>query len=186
MKSVRIIHQWAIACLCSMLALATHASERNVEPKVFARVVPEKSEIYVGDSMLVSVMLYASLPIESAKAKDDLEVKSKGRFQLRKLPIHRELTAGRTVEDGQILYTLVWAQYIFTPKGTGSYRIPEMKFEATLQEILRIPDFMDRMFGAQPEVRTHRINGGSEELEIEVIERPLRTTLEMMQGGNVL
>lgn len=152
---------------------------------LFARILPDREQIYAGDSMLVSVVLYASSPIAKAECTTSFEIKGKCKF--RKLDINRDATAGRTREGNNFYYTLVWNQYVVAPEKTGNYTIPAQKFKATLQQIVRMPDVFDQMMGASPEYRNIKVEGTSKAFTFQVKEKPLRSTQEMMRNGtNIL
>lgn len=147
----------------------------------FARIIPDRDVIYAGDSMLVSVVLYATSPIAKAECSTEFEVK--GKCNTRKLNINRNATAGRTREGQHVYYTLVWNQYVVAPTRTGKFVIPTQKFKATLQKVISMPDFFDQMMGAQPQYKNIKVQGSSDAFTFEVTEKPLRSTQEMMRNG---
>lgn len=155
------------------------------ESRFFVRILPDRENLYAGDSMLVSVVLYASAPIAEAECVNDFKVGG-DKCGVRALPIRREATAGRVREDGNLYYTLVWAQYVVSPQKVGSYKVPPLKFKATLRQIVRMPDWFDQMMGAQPEYRDLKADAKSSVFTFEVKEKPLRSTREMMRSGHVL
>lgn len=168
---------WIALCL----ALPTMAAEKG---ELQIRIVPDRNEIYAGDSMLVSVVLYASAPIAKAECSTDFSVK--GKCHVRKIDINRNATAGRVREGRKIYYTLVWAQYVVAPTRTGSFAIAPQKFKATLQEVVSMPDLFDQMMGAQPKYRELKAEAASDTYNFTVTEKPLRSTQEMMQGGGTV
>ncbi len=169
--------------LLLLLLLALPLAARD-EATLFARIVPDREQVYAGDSMLVSVVLYSSLPIAKAECSTDFKVK--GKCKLRKLNINREATAGRTREGRNVYYTLVWNQYVVAPQQTGSFSVPAQKFKATLQQVVRMPDIFDQIMGARPEYKEIDAQGSSESFTFEVKEKPLRSTKEIMKSGKVV
>lgn len=147
----------------------------------FVRITPDRSTLYVGDSMLVSVVLYATSPISQAECTTDFSVK--GKCNVRKLNINRNATAGRTREGQNVYYTLVWNQYVVTPSKVGKYTIPAQRFKATLHHVVSMPDFFDQMMGATPKYREEKVGCDSKAYVFEVKEKPLRTTQEMMRSA---
>ena len=147
----------------------------------FVRIMPDRTTLYAGDSMLVSVVLYASAPIAKAECTTDFSVK--GKCDVRKLNIDRNATAGRTREGREVYYTLVWSQYVVAPSKVGSYTIPTQRFKATLQQVVSMPDLFDQMMGATPKYREIKAECTSKPFTFEVKEKPLRTTREMMRSG---
>lgn len=160
---------------------AAHAHDSDF----FVRILSDREQVYAGDSMLVSVVLYAPHPITQAEAKDNFKV-SGGKCGLRPLSINRNATAGRVREGQQVYYTLVWAQYVVSPSSTGKYKISSVKFDATLQQTVRMPDLFDQMMGARPEYKEISVSAKSDVFTFEVKEKPLRSTRDMMRTGTVL
>lgn len=151
----------------------------------FIRILPDRETLYAGDSMLVSIVLYAEQPI--AEAACSSEIKVKGNCSLRALHINRNATASRTRENGKIYYTLVWGQYVVAPREIGTFTIPALKFKATLQEVVRMPSFFDQMMGARPEYKETKVSATSDAYKFQAKERPLRSTEEIIRkGGRIL
>lgn len=165
--------------------LTSLSLQAQQKAEFFARILPDREQIYAGDSMLVSVVLYSTYPIAKAECSTDFNVK--GKCSLRKLNIDRNATAGRTREGQNVYYTLVWNQYVIAPEKVGTYTIPAQKFKATLQQIVRMPDMFDQMMGARPEYRNIKVQGEAPTFKFEATEKPLRSTQEMMRNrGRVL
>lgn len=163
--------------------LGLHAEEKET---FFVRIVPQGDNLIVGDSMLVSVVLYASHPIAKAESNSKFDPKG-AKCSVRKLPIDRDATASRVREGRNIYYTLVWNEYVVAPKQTGKLTIPAQKFTAILQQVVRMPDLFGQMMGERPEYKTVKVSAASKPFTIEAKERPLRSTQEMLrQGSGVL
>lgn len=164
---------------------ACEVNDANQGEQLFARIIPDRETIYAGDSLLVSIVLYATSPIAKAECSTDFAVK--GKCTTRKIDINRNATAGRTREGRTVYYTLVWNQYVIAPTQPGKLTIPTQKFKATLQKVVSMPDLFDQMMGAQPEYKEIKVQGSSEPFTIEVTEKPRRSTQEMMRNrGGVL
>lgn len=170
-----------LALLSILLALPLMAEEKG---ELQVRILPDRETVYAGDSMLVSVVLYASAPIAKAECSTDFDIK--GKCRVRKLDINRDATASRVREGRTIYYTLVWAQYVVAPQKTGSYSVPAQKFKATLQQVVRMPDLFDQMMGARPEYKELKASASSEVFKFDVTGKPLRSTQEIMQGGGTI
>lgn len=167
-------------------SLTLHANVLKSDAEFFARIIPDRTTVYANDSMLVSVILYASYPIAKAECTTDFKVKGHNDCRTRKLAINRNATASRVRENGRIYYTLVWAQYVVAPSAAGKYTIPTQKFKGTLQQIERMPDWFDQMMGAQPQYKTHTVSGTSEPFVFQATEKPLRSTQELMHSSGTL
>lgn len=170
-----------IPLLLMLMVLPLRAATKDV---LFARILPDRTTLYAGDSMLVSVVLYATAPIAKAECTSQFVVK--GKCDVRKLDIDRNATAGRTREGRQMYYTLVWNQYVVAPQKTGTYTIPVQKFKATLQRVVRMPDLFDQMMGATPEYKEHKEKGTSETFTFEAKEKPRRSTQEILRSGGTM
>lgn len=175
-----------ILLMLAVWSLSLHAGEKKNDAEFFARIVPDRETVYAGDSMLVSVVLYATYPIAKAECTTDFKVKGNGNCRTRKLSINRNATASRVRENGRIYYTLVWAQYVVAPATTGKYTIPQQKFKGTLQQVVSMPDMFDQMMGARPQYKNHSVNGSSESFSFEATEKPLRSTQELMHSSGTL
>lgn len=66
--------------LLLLISLPLSAADKET---LFARIMPDREQVYAGDSMLVSVVLYSSAPIAKAECLTNLSVK--GKCTLRKL-----------------------------------------------------------------------------------------------------
>lgn len=178
-QAVRII----LLLICLAAGQALHAEEKET---FFVRIVPQGDNLIVGDSMLVSVVLYASQPIAKAESNSKFDVKG-AKCGVRKLPIDRDATASRVREGRNVYYTLVWNEYVVAPKEMGKLTVLAQKFTATLQKVVRMPDLFGQMMGEQPEYKTVKVSATSKPFTIEAKERPLRSTQEMLrQGSGVL
>lgn len=177
--------QFIILFLGVLFAVLPVSAAHAHDSDFFVRILSDREQVYAGDSMLVSVVLYAPHPITQAEAKDNFKV-SGGKCGLRPLSINRNATAGRVREGQQVYYTLVWAQYVVSPSSTGKYKISSVKFDATLQQTVRMPDLFDQMMGARPEYKEISVSAKSDVFTFEVKEKPLRSTRDMMRTGTVL
>ena len=100
----------------SLLSLPAFADKKPAE--VFmAETVLEKSEIHKGDSLLVSVVIYASQPFDQIGTAPELKIKN---ATVRPLRFRVENTQRRVRRDGRVLYSIVCAQYVVCPSETGT------------------------------------------------------------------
>ena len=172
-----------------LLFTACTLQAKDHDPDFFIRVLSDRATpISAGDSMLVSIVLYAQHPIAEASCKSSVKLTGKGSSQcsLRKLPINRNATASRVREGRSIYYTLVWDQYVVAPTAIGSYTIPTLKFTATLEEVVRMPDLFDQMMGARPETRRPQVSASSQPFTFKAQEKPRRSTREIMRSGGTM
>lgn len=164
--------------LLPLLASASSAAKETLQ----VRILTDPTSIYSGDSMLVSVVLYSSAPVASASCEGKISID--GKCKVRQLPVDRQGTAGKVREGQSIYYTLVWAQYVVAPLQAGRVTIPPIRFNATLQRVVRMPDFFDQMMGARPEYKETKVSATSAPFVVEIKDKPLRSTQEMMRRGS--
>lgn len=164
-----------------LLALPLLAEDKG---ELQVRIVADRETVYAGDSVLLSVVLYASAPIAKAECATNFSVS--GKCRVRKIDINRNATASRVREGRKIYYTLVWAQYVVSPEKTGQFSVPSQKFKTILQQVVRMPDLFDQMMGARPEYKELKATASSEVYKFEVREKPLRSTQEIMRGGGIV
>ena len=127
----------------SLLSLSAFADKKPAE--VFmAETVLEKSEIHKGDSLLVSVVLYASQPFDQVGNAPELKVKN---ATVRPLRFRVENTQRRVRRDGRVLYSIVCAQYVVCPSETGTYVVPPLKIEGAYRVYQQAQTPFDDFFG---------------------------------------
>ncbi len=183
--SLRTVAMLVVAVLSFSAARAASA---DAKPEFFARIVPQSNELIAGDSMLVSVVLYAEYPIAKAECTNTFRVKARkgGKSTARRLSINRDATASRSREGRRVYYTLVWDQYVVAAEGIDEFTVQPLKFKATLQQVTSMPDLFDQMMGAQPEVRNISVSCTSEALSFSTKEKPRRSTSDALRSGNVV
>lgn len=170
--------------LCATFQL----SAKDNAPAFFARIIPDRPQVTAGDSMLISVVLYAQYPIAQAECTSTFQVNGKGKAtcRSRRLPINRDATANRVRENGHTYFTLVMDQYVVAPSAPASYSIQPLKFKAKLQEVVSMPDLFDQMMGAMPEYKNHNVQTTSSTFTFEAQPKPTRSTKEMIRSGATL
>ena len=178
----------ALVAMVLVALTAAHASETDAKPEFFARIVPQSNSLIAGDSMLVSVVLYAEHPIARAECTNTFRVKARkgGKATARRLSINRDATASRSREGRRIYYTLVWDQYVVAAEGVDEFTVQPLKFKATLQQVISMPDFFDQMMGAQPEVRNVSASCTSEAYTFSTKEKPRRSTSDAVRSGSTV
>ena len=178
----------ALVAMVVVASLAAQASTTDSKPEFFARIVPQSNSLVAGDSMLVSVVLYAEYPIAKAECTNTFRVKARkgGKTTVRRLSINRDATASRSREGRRVYYTLVWDQYVVAAEGIDEFTVQPLKFKATLQQVTSMPDLFDQMMGAQPEVRNVSASCSSEALTFSTKEKPRRSTSDAVRSGSTV
>ncbi len=145
----------------------------------FVRVVARPSEVIVGDSTLVSYVLYATAPFSDISEKSD-------KFKVRGANVRRiryRSGTSRVVENGKVYYSMVGAQYVVAPDAVGKISIPSCAFEAVFRFRRSSGHPLEEFFGYGGKVIEVKQTAKSDALEITVKEKPRRTTREMMREG---
>ena len=171
-----------------LLSATLSVAAKGSDAAFFARIIPDRQQVIAGDSMLLSVVLYAEYPIAQAECTNAFTITNKGKnaCRSRRLSINRDATASRVRENGRIFYTLVLDQYVVAPSVAATYSVQPLKIKAKLQEVVRMPDLFDQMMGARPEYKAHDVNGTSEVFTFEAKPKPQRSTEEILRSGATL
>ena len=171
---------WRISLLVLLFPASLLAQQQGGrENDCFVRVLCDKKQLVEGDSCLLTVVAYAPQPFLVKGSPSRIQVKN-GR--LRKLPIGRQQLQ-QVVENRYLYYALVCEQYVLHPQKTGRVIVPERNFnlEVHLQERSRDP--FDVFFGRPGKVRKVAVKVLSDKFQLEVVEKPKRTMLEMKRSG---
>ena len=167
-------------CLIILLGISfclkSHAQSKD---HFFVRVITDRDTIYEGDSLLISVVLYASSPLAQVKAKGTC--KTKGKHSLRARTNSQRAIQGQSRIGRQVYHTLIWKQYVMTPKMTGIHCFKSPAFQGVLQKCISMPDWTEQIMGVQPQYKQIEVKAQSEKVYVNVKEKPLRTTQEMMR-----
>lgn len=167
----------------SLLSLPAFADKKPAE--VFmAETVLEKSEIHKGDSLLVSVVIYASQPFDQIGTAPELKIKN---ATVRPLRFRMENTQRRVRRDGRVLYSIVCAQYVVCPSETGTYVVPPLKVEGAYRIYQQTQTPFDDFFGVPRKYDAVKAKAVTEKVSFQTTPKPLRTTRDAIrQGGAVL
>ena len=167
----------------SLLSLPAIADKKPAE--VFmAETVLEKSEIHKGDSLLVSVVIYASQPFDQIGTAPELKIKN---ATVRPLRFPVENTQRRVRRDGRVLYSIVCAQYVVCPSETGTYVVPPLKVEGAYRVYQQAQTPFDDSFGVPRKYDSVKAKAVTEKVSFQTTPKPQRTTRDAIrQGGAVL
>ncbi len=167
----------------SLLSLPAFADKKPAELFV-AETVLEKSEIHKGDSLLVSVVLYASQQFDQIGTAPELKIKN---ATVRPLRFPVENTQRRVRRDGRVLYSIVCAQYVVCPSETGTYVVPPLKVEGAYRVYQQAQTPFDDFFGVPRKYDSVKAKAVTEKVSFQTIPKPQRTTRDAIrQGGAVL
>ena len=170
-------------CLCFVLLSSSlnmwAIGERNERANAtFARVYCDYDRLVVGDSCVISYVIYATSPFVMVENLSKARVKN---GKVRPLPLRRQHLQ-RVREQGKVYYALLVEEYVVMTKNVGKLVIAPRDYEVELS-IEEYADPFDSFFAPPSKVRKVKLNGESERFVLNVIERPMRTTRQMLRSG---
>lgn len=170
--------------LFALLAFLPVAAEGT--PDVFARYECARENIHVGDSVVVNLVLYSSLPFKEAKCTSKSKKIKGGESRLVERQGKRQQQRVRTAFG--IYYAILWDSYVVGSERVEDIKFPELQFSCEVevyeQEQSYSPFDPFGLFG-RPQVKSHvescRCIAPSYVLPI--VERPKRSTHEALSSG---
>lgn len=165
--------------LASLLPLQAKAPD---DAEFFVRAIADRDSIVAGDSCRVSFVLYSSAPVSDVAAADEPKVRH---ARLRSVALRRGTTAGHVVENGRRYYTLLWSQYVVVPQRMGTITLPSCRFKVVLNVPEAPRDPFEAFFGTMRS-RAVKAEAASAKLDIRVVEKPRRTTQELLRGSGTV
>lgn len=173
--------RYRFGCLVLLLltSLSALADKPKQEVETFGRIEARAEQIYRGDSLVVSYVLYSSAPFSDIAPKAELKKVKNATF--RPLSVGGRLSQNRVRENGKIYYRMVVASYSVAPTGSGNVVMPELTYEALFRFRKSTGSLLEEFFGHGGEVieQTEKIKIPS--LKLSVVEKPRRSTREMME-----
>lgn len=158
------------------------AAKDKDEPEVefFVRVTAKPQDVIIGDSTVISYVLYATAPFSDAELKDKVKVKN---ASVRQLPLGRQSGSARVVEDGKVYYTIIGARFMVTPDELGTITLPSCDFEATFRFRKSSGNPFEQFFGYSGPTYEVKRQAKNETQKVTVKEKPKRKTSEMLNDG---
>ena len=169
----------AILLFCGTLFELPLQAEEN---DFFAEVITDRQQLYVSDSCVVSVVVYARQPILSLE-QSPRTTRFAAAIQARALPTDRQMV--RTHRKNQAYYAIVWQRFMVSRNKVGEIVFPQLKFKGEVG-IYQWEDREDDFFFIAPQPRlTRKIkkNCRLAPFKLPVTERPKRTTKELIRSG---
>lgn len=161
-----------------------YAEAVTTQDDFFVSIHADKGNIYINDSILLSVVIYASYPIQ--KIEIDNHYKIKGHCKVRKINIDRNSAIRMTQIGNKIYYTLLWEQYVVSSTKAGNIQFISPTFHGVLQQTVYLPDWPELFMGAQPKYKIHKVKSKATRRILQFREKPLRSTQEMMKNQIVI
>lgn len=177
-----------IASFCSFPLMA-QKTPKDQAPKdevvFFARVVPEREQLFAGDSCLVNIVLYSSHDFADVEKKPEVVTVKGGRARL--LPRRSSPVPFRVQMEEGIFNAVVWQQYVVGRDDVGNIRFSTPTFNATFAIIEMSDDPFERFFGfGQRNQRLVKAKCKLDAFTLPVVERPKRSSQDILQSGGSL
>lgn len=153
--------------------------------EVFARYECQRDEVIMGDSTVVNIVLYSTLPFHRAECTTK-KVKIKGGTS-RLLPRRGERQQQQVRMGRGVFYTILWDSYIVGSQHMESIKFPELQFNVQLEEYSTYHDPFDPFgFFSRPQRQGRILEGKCKcpVFTLPVIERPKRSTQEAISSGS--
>lgn len=181
----KTIFRQRFGCLVVLLltSLSALADKTRQEVETFGRIEARAEQIYRGDSLVVSYVLYASAPFSGIV--HDVELKKVKNATFRPVATGGRLSQNRVRENGKIYYRMVVASYSVAPTGSGDVVMPELTYEALFRFRKSTGSLLEEFFGHGGEVIEQKEKIKIPSHKLSVVEKPRRSTREMMEdrGG---
>ena len=116
-------------CFPKDQSIYAQRASTKIKADFYAEISSERDSLVVGDSCLVSVILYANLPFESVEQKPRNVFFPK---DVRVTPIQTDRTQQQVRTARGVYYALVWQHYRVSRKDVGRIVCPEHQFTAEL------------------------------------------------------
>lgn len=166
--------------ILAMMSVSAVVAKTRDELAFFARVHCEKERLVEGDSCLVSYVIYSSVPPSKVECKSSLKLKD---AKIRPIRFNREATLRRVVDNGRVVYRMVWAQYMVCPRKKGKYKLTPFHFKANFTYYRSDDSSGPAYFYRTPKAVSTKGKADTGKQTILVTEPPRRTTIEIMESG---
>ena len=110
---------------------------------IFIAVTASKKRVFEQEAVLLTYKLYTLVNISSLEGK----MPALDGFHVQEINRQRQPELKMEHYNGKNYGTVVWSQYVVFPQRTGTLRIPEIKYEATVVQQNRSADPFDIFFG---------------------------------------
>lgn len=140
-------------------------------------------EVYLGDSVIVTVTLYSNVNFEKINNKST-KLPSVKHTTVHRYRPGRRLSQDVAVYKGKRYYAVDAEQYALTPSKLGELTFPAQQYDVVLAVQVRSNDPFGSFFPfGRTQTRQVRKTCSSEPFRINVVKRPRKTILELQQSG---
>lgn len=170
-------------CFPKDQSIYAQGASTKTKADFYAEISSERDSLVVGDSSLVSVVLYANLPFESVEQKPRNIVFPK---DVHVTPIQTDRTQQQVHTARGVYYALVWQHYRVSRKDVGRIVYPEHLFTAELGIYQAVGDGFLDFFSFAPSMRLvekRKAICKTPKYSLPVVERPKRNTQEILRSG---
>ncbi|MCR5181061.1 MAG: BatD family protein [Bacteroidaceae bacterium] len=117
--------------------------DRITNKDIFIAVTASKKRVFEQEAILLTYKLYTLVNVSSLEGK----MPELDGFHVQEINRQRQPELKMEHYNGKNYGTVVWSQYVVFPQQTGTLKIPEIKYEATVIQQNRSADPFDIFFG---------------------------------------
>lgn len=176
---------WSVllVCVCFFPEVQAQRPSDLLKPDFYAEITANRDSLIVGDSCVVSVVLYANLPFESVE-QSPRNVQFPKDLRVRLLSTERQQERVRTPRG--VYYAMVWQHYRVSRNDVGRITWPALQFSAELGVYQVEDDGWGGFFSFEPSMRLVeklKAKCKAPRFTLPVVERPRRNTQELLRSG---
>jgi len=191
MKKILTLITLCLLAVAPIMADDEDKKDDGVELYAVATLSSGDKDVYLGDSVIVTLTLYSNVQFAQIENKSDKAptIKNSTVHYYNK---NRRLSQGTGVYKDKRYYAVVAQQFAVTPDELGNYTFPAQKFNVQLNVQVRgrgydpFEDFFS--FGSPFGGRTEKIQKtcASEPIKFKAVKRPPKTIKDLQQSGTVV
>lgn len=164
--------------LLTVLSLSAKKTNDGIE--FFVQVHTDKEHVKLGDSCIVTYLLYSSVPFQQISCDTEFRMKH---AQIRQVRFRPENTVQRVVMNGRRYYRMFWSQHVVCPQKDGRLSLPVRSFKARYQLYQTYTDGNGYYFGT-PQKKEVKKKARNTATSLIITPAPRRTTLQMLESGS--
>lgn len=173
---------------CSLSIAKSYAQHRpsDIKAEFFAEISANRDSVIVGDSCVVSVVLYSNLPFESVEQSPR---KVQFTRDLRVTLLSTDRTQQQVSTARGMYYALVWQRYRVCRKDVGRIVWPQQQFTAELGIYEVIDDGFGGFLSFSPTMRLvekRKTKCKTPKFSLPVVERIKRSTQDLLRSGRLV
>lgn len=180
---------WQVLLLfCSLSIARSYAQHRlsDIKAEFFAEISADRDSVIVGDSCVVSVVLYSNLPFESVE-QSPRKVQFARDLRVTLLSTDRMQQQVSTARG--MYYALVWQHYRVCRNDVGHIVWPQQQFTAVVGIYEVIDDGFGGFLSFSPTMRLvekRKTKCKTPKFSLPVVERIKRSTQDLLRSGRLV